>query len=39
VEAAGGEVRVVEAPASNIKVTHAADIARAEALLQESGRC
>jgi 2-C-methyl-D-erythritol 4-phosphate cytidylyltransferase len=39
VEAAGGEVRVVEAPVSNIKVTHVADIARVEALLQESGRC
>ena len=33
VEAAGGSVRVVEAPAENFKVTTAADLARAEALL------
>lgn len=33
VEAAGGSVRVVEAPADNFKVTTAADLARAEALL------
>jgi 2-C-methyl-D-erythritol 4-phosphate cytidylyltransferase len=33
VEAAGGSVRVVEAPRENFKVTSAADLARAEALL------
>jgi len=33
VEAAGGSVRVVEAPPENIKVTTAADLARAEAAL------
>jgi len=33
VEAAGGTVRVVEAPPENIKVTTAADLARAEAAL------
>jgi len=33
VEAAGGSVRVVEAPAENIKVTTAADLARVEAAL------
>jgi 2-C-methyl-D-erythritol 4-phosphate cytidylyltransferase len=33
VEAAGGSVRVVEAPAENFKVTSVADLARAEALL------
>jgi 2-C-methyl-D-erythritol 4-phosphate cytidylyltransferase len=33
VEAAGGSVRVVEAPTENFKVTTAADLARAEALL------
>jgi 2-C-methyl-D-erythritol 4-phosphate cytidylyltransferase len=37
VEAAGGSVRVVEAPAENIKVTRAVDLALAEALLR--GRC
>jgi 2-C-methyl-D-erythritol 4-phosphate cytidylyltransferase len=34
VEAAGGSVRVVEAPPENFKVTTAADLARAEALLR-----
>ena len=33
VEAAGGTVRVVEAPVENLKVTSAADLARAEAAL------
>jgi 2-C-methyl-D-erythritol 4-phosphate cytidylyltransferase len=33
VEAAGGSVRVVEAPPENLKVTSTADLARAEALL------
>jgi 2-C-methyl-D-erythritol 4-phosphate cytidylyltransferase len=33
VEAAGGTVRVVEAPPENIKVTTEADLARAEAAL------
>jgi 2-C-methyl-D-erythritol 4-phosphate cytidylyltransferase len=33
VEAAGGTVRLVEAPPGNFKVTTAADLARAEALL------
>jgi 2-C-methyl-D-erythritol 4-phosphate cytidylyltransferase len=33
VEAAGGTVRLVEAPPGNIKVTTAADLARAEAAL------
>jgi 2-C-methyl-D-erythritol 4-phosphate cytidylyltransferase len=33
VEAAGGSVRVVEAPPENFKVTTSADLARAEALL------
>jgi 2-C-methyl-D-erythritol 4-phosphate cytidylyltransferase len=33
VEAAGGTVRVVEAPPGNIKVTGAADLERAEAAL------
>jgi 2-C-methyl-D-erythritol 4-phosphate cytidylyltransferase len=33
VEAAGGSVRVVEAPPENFKVTTAADLARAEAVL------
>jgi 2-C-methyl-D-erythritol 4-phosphate cytidylyltransferase len=33
VEAAGGSVRVVEAPPANFKVTTAADLARAEAAL------
>jgi 2-C-methyl-D-erythritol 4-phosphate cytidylyltransferase len=33
VEAAGGSVRVVEAPVENFKVTSAADLARAEAAL------
>ena len=33
VEAAGGTVRVVEAPPENLKVTSAADLARAEAAL------
>jgi 2-C-methyl-D-erythritol 4-phosphate cytidylyltransferase len=37
VEAAGGSVRVVEAPAENIKVTRAVDLALAEALLR--ARC
>jgi len=37
VEAAGGSVRVVEAPADNIKVTHPLDLRLAEALLLE--RC
>jgi 2-C-methyl-D-erythritol 4-phosphate cytidylyltransferase len=34
VEAAGGSVRLVEAPAENFKVTSAADLARAEAALR-----
>ena len=33
VEAAGGSIRVVEAPPENFKVTTAADLARAEAVL------
>jgi 2-C-methyl-D-erythritol 4-phosphate cytidylyltransferase len=33
VEALGGEVRVVEAPAGNFKITYPEDLARAEALL------
>ena len=33
VEAAGGSVRIVEAPAGNFKITHPEDLARAEALL------
>ena len=33
VEAAGGTIRVVEAPPDNFKVTSRADLARAEALL------
>ncbi len=33
VEAAGGSIRVVEAPPENFKVTTAADLARAEAAL------
>jgi 2-C-methyl-D-erythritol 4-phosphate cytidylyltransferase len=33
VEALGGEVRIVEAPASNFKITYPEDLARAEALL------
>lgn len=33
VEAAGGSVRIVEAPAENFKITWPADLARAEALL------
>jgi 2-C-methyl-D-erythritol 4-phosphate cytidylyltransferase len=37
VEAAGGAVRVVEAPAENIKVTRPVDLALAEALLR--ARC
>jgi 2-C-methyl-D-erythritol 4-phosphate cytidylyltransferase len=37
VEAAGGSVRVVEAPADNIKVTRPVDLALAEALLR--ARC
>jgi 2-C-methyl-D-erythritol 4-phosphate cytidylyltransferase len=37
VEAAGGSVRVVEAPAENIKVTRPVDLALAEALLR--ARC
>jgi 2-C-methyl-D-erythritol 4-phosphate cytidylyltransferase len=37
VEAAGGSVRVVEAPAENIKVTRPVDLALAESLLAE--RC
>ena len=35
VEAAGGRVRVVEAPPENIKVTRAVDLALAEALLRD----
>jgi 2-C-methyl-D-erythritol 4-phosphate cytidylyltransferase len=35
VEAAGGTIRVVEAPADNIKVTRAVDLALAELLLAE----
>jgi 2-C-methyl-D-erythritol 4-phosphate cytidylyltransferase len=37
VEAAGGAVRVVEAEPDNLKVTHAADLQRAEEILRE--RC
>jgi 2-C-methyl-D-erythritol 4-phosphate cytidylyltransferase len=37
VEAAGGRVVLVEAPAENIKVTGAADLATAEALLRARG--
>ena len=33
VEAAGGRVRIVEAPASNFKITWPEDLARAESLL------
>lgn len=33
VEAAGGDVRIVEAPAENFKITRPDDLARAEALL------
>ena len=33
VEALGGEVRIVEAPATNFKITYPEDLARAEALL------
>jgi 2-C-methyl-D-erythritol 4-phosphate cytidylyltransferase len=33
VEAIGGDVRIVEAPASNFKITWPEDLARAEALL------
>jgi 2-C-methyl-D-erythritol 4-phosphate cytidylyltransferase len=39
VEAAGGAVRVVQAPADNIKVTRAVDMRLAESLLREQGRC
>lgn len=39
VEAAGGSVCVVEAPAENIKVTRPIDLALAEALLAERSRC
>jgi 2-C-methyl-D-erythritol 4-phosphate cytidylyltransferase len=42
VEAAGGRVRLVEAPAENVKVTNAVDLATAEALLarrRELGWC
>ena len=35
VEAAGGRVRVVEAPPENLKVTRPLDLARAETLLRE----
>jgi 2-C-methyl-D-erythritol 4-phosphate cytidylyltransferase len=35
VEAAGGSIRVVEAPADNIKVTRPVDLALAEVLLRE----
>ena len=37
VEAAGGAIRVVEAPADNIKVTRPVDLALAELLLRERG--
>jgi len=37
VEAAGGRVRVVEAPPENLKVTRPADLVRAEALLRSRG--
>jgi 2-C-methyl-D-erythritol 4-phosphate cytidylyltransferase len=37
VEAAGGRVRVVEAPPENIKVTRAVDLALAETLLRDRG--
>jgi 2-C-methyl-D-erythritol 4-phosphate cytidylyltransferase len=39
VEAAGGVVRVVEAPAENIKVTRPVDLALAELLLSDRSRC
>jgi 2-C-methyl-D-erythritol 4-phosphate cytidylyltransferase len=39
VEAAGGSVRVVEAPPENIKVTRAIDLRLAEALLMERAAC
>jgi 2-C-methyl-D-erythritol 4-phosphate cytidylyltransferase len=35
VEAAGGRVRLVEAPPENIKVTRPVDLALAEALLRD----
>ena len=35
VEGIGGSVRVVEAPADNLKVTHRGDLERAERLLRE----
>ncbi|MDP8943917.1 MAG: 2-C-methyl-D-erythritol 4-phosphate cytidylyltransferase, partial [Actinomycetota bacterium] len=38
VEVAGGSVRVVEAPAENLKVTGPADLDRAEALLRRRAR-
>ena len=38
VEAAGGAVRVVEAPADNIKVTRPVDLRLAEMLLGERSR-
>jgi 2-C-methyl-D-erythritol 4-phosphate cytidylyltransferase len=37
VEAAGGTIRVVEAPADNIKVTRPVDLALAELLLEQRG--
>jgi 2-C-methyl-D-erythritol 4-phosphate cytidylyltransferase len=39
VEAAGGAVRVVQAPPDNIKVTRPVDLLLAETLLRERGRC
>jgi len=39
VEAAGGSVRVVEAPPENIKVTSEVDLRLAEALLEARASC
>ena len=39
VEAAGGTVGIVEAPRENLKVTTPLDLALAERLLTDSGRC
>jgi 2-C-methyl-D-erythritol 4-phosphate cytidylyltransferase len=39
VEALGGRVGIVEAPRENLKVTTALDLALAERLLADSGRC
>jgi 2-C-methyl-D-erythritol 4-phosphate cytidylyltransferase len=39
VEALGGRVGIVEAPRENLKVTTPLDLALAERLLTDSGRC